>query len=441
MTTQAAAPPESSADDPSPRQRKAMRAAILAQCFGVPSELFLIYGFVLLYFKALGVTGGLLLAMLSLVRAMGWLKIFAAWWGDRWGKKRIGVLGQWFMTVSFALMILGPYAPAAVRVHLLVLSILCFSTGEALFGSVWFALLSPVVPIGLRARFFGLLRFSWQSFGLVFLAVCTLCLGHDTSIGTFQWALLAALIGMLVRFVYYARIPEMESTRSADATFRSSFMSVMRLGDYVSFCCYLFLLSVATTSSPFFFGLIEKEVLGLGDHQVAGLGLLLMAGAIPGFLLGARWVDRRGTRPVFLICHATFAILLLLFVFRPAHGDSLQLLYLVVAHVLYGGATATLSIAVSTELLALLPRENKSLAASLYGMLYWSGGSLTGLLGAWFISRGALAAEWRLGAWEMSHYDSILLVCAAMVLVLVVTLGLVPSVVHKADWTPLARST
>ena len=426
--------------DPSPAQRRGMRAVIFAQCFGTPGELFLMYGFVLLYFKALGVAGSLLLAILSLVRAMGWLKIFAAWWGDRWGKKRIGVLGQWLMIGSFALMVLAPTTPPGAHVSLLLFSVLAFSAGDAMFVSVWFSLLSPVVPAQLRGRFFGLLRFAWQSVGLAFLGICALCLRNDTPIRIFQWALFAGLVGMLIRLPFYARIPELESTRPARANLRASLMSVLRMGDYVSFCCYLFLLSLVTTSSPFYFGLVEKEVLELGDRWVAWLGLLIMAGAVPGYLLGGRWVDRRGTRPVFLLCHASFALILLLFVLRPAGGSS-QLIHLFVVHMLFGGVSAILSIAISTELLALLPLENKSLAASLYGVLYWSGGSLAGLIGAWFIGRGALAPQWQLGGWQMSHYDSILLFCAALIVLLVVTLGLVPSVVRKAEWTPLARSS
>jgi membrane protein YdbS with pleckstrin-like domain len=37
---------------------------------------------------------------------------------------------------------------------------------------------------------------------------------------------------------------------------------------------------------------------------------------------------------------------------------------------------------------------------------------------------------------QMSAYDTLLLVSAVMIVLLVVTLGLVPSVVRKAEWIP-----
>ena len=56
---------------------------------------------------------------------------------------------------------------------------------------------------------------------------------------------------------------------------------------------------------------------------------------------------------------------------------------------------------------------------------------LSGVLCAWILRSGMLADSWRLWGMEMSQYDTLLLGFAIMVVLLVVTLGLVPSVLRK----------
>ena len=94
------------------------------------------------------------------------------------------------------------------------------------------------------------------------------------------------------------------------------------------------------------------------------------------------------------------------------------------------------SIAVSTEMLALIPVDHKSLSTSICITFIRIGGALSGLLAAWLLQLGVLVEQWTLMGVQLSRYDTILLCSGIGVILLVVTLGLVPSVIHKAQWVP-----
>ena len=106
-------------------------------------------------------------------------------------------------------------------------------------------------------------------------------------------------------------------------------------------------------------------------------------------------------------------------------------------HLLLGILLAASSIAISTELLALIPAANKSLSTSLAGMMWRMSAAVCGLIAAWVLDQGILAERWTFGHATFSNYDSILLLFTVMVLLFVVTLGLVPSVIRKAEWVPV----
>lgn len=206
-----------------------------------------------------------------------------------------------------------------------------------------------------------------------------------------------------------------------------------------SFTCYLFLLALVTAYSPTLFNLIEKDILHFGDDRIIALGTVLMIGSVIGYLFGGKAVDRWGTKPVFLGCHFGYALILMLFLLRPADASLRMLTALLgTLHFAFGFVFAASSIAISTEMLALIPADNKSVSTSICQTLGRGGAALSGVLCAGALKFNLLNPHWNLGGRAMSQYDSILLGFAIMVLLFVVTLGLVPSVLRKAEWFPRA---
>ena len=415
---------------------RAMRSVILAQCFGALGAQAFESNFMLLYLAALGVgSSGILmyLAILPFVQAV--LLLPAAWWADGRGKKLVGMTGLVLTVVGFAAIAGAGSLRAGVGPKLIGGGATVFATGIALFSAGWFALLSPIVPPEARGRFFARLRISWRSVGIVFAGCCGFLLSKDSPVATFQIVLAVVVAAQVGRLIFYRQVPEVERPVAHQRGVMSSLGEIIRLDGFASFCCYLFLLTLFTTNSQVLFGLIEKKILLYGDGLVIWMANLTMIGSLLGFLLGGWIVDRLGTKSVFLGCHFSFGAILTLFLFRGLFPVP-SVFVLGPIHFLFGMVISALSIAVSTEVLALLPRENKSLAAAVVATLQRGGVAVSGMLSAWALRAGLLSDSWTLWGMPMSSYDSLLLLCAVMVVLLVVTLGLVPSVIRKAEWMP-----
>lgn len=425
-----------SPDEPTPQQRLGMRSAIIGQCFGEIGFQLLEAGIVFLYLRGLGLSAARILFYLSFPWIFSAVMVLpAAFLGDRFGKKRVGFTGLLISMLGFTTLTLAGFADASFVSGVCALGIALYGIGTAMMESTWFALLSPVVPEPMRGRFFGLLRVSWRTVGVLFYAGCSLVLSTDAPTSTYQAVLGVVTASMLVRLWFYSRIPELETAPPPTHNVRTVVMSILRTAGFSSFGAYVFLLHLAVVGAPVVFNLIEKDVEAFGDNQVAWMGMMTMIGSMPGFWFGGKLVDRYTTKPVFLICHFGYGAVYALFLLR--HLMPLPMpVTLGALHMVFGLIIGASSVAISTETLALIPPDNKSVSTSMIRLLNRIGGALSGAVAAWMIDAGMLADHWRLFGLEMSQYDTILLLWALMVVVLVVTLGLVPSVIGKAQWLP-----
>lgn len=421
---------------PTEAQRKGMRNTIIAQCFGCLALLAFSNGIILVFLTSLGTSDARIVTYLAfpfLFDAL--LRVPSAFLADSYGKKRIGFVGSVLMALGFFVITVAGSAEASTAQTCTAVGIAVYGIGIALSASSWFALLSPIVPSHMRGRFFGRLRFSWQLCGIVFVALCAWFLPERPPIWAYQVVIGLLALALAIRLFFYAKIPEMEKSTGPSGSFRKALLETLKADRYVSFSAYVFLLSLFTAGCPAIFGLIEKRVMGLGDNAVVWLGNLLMVGAVVGYFLGGKIVDRYTTKPAFLGCHLGYGALVFLFLSR----DALPVPPVMTAgasHFLFGFSYAVSSVAISTEMLALIPPENKSLSTSLCMTLMKGGSGLSGLLSAWALSLGVLSDTWTLWGQTLSSYDAILLGYGGMVVLLVVTLGLVPSVLNKSEWMP-----
>ena len=138
---------------------------------------------------------------------------------------------------------------------------------------------------------------------------------------------------------------------------------------------------------------------------------------------------------MFVICHLGAALVILIFLFRDAVPGG-GLCAAIIANFLYGLVWAGSSIAVSTEIFALVPPQYKSLSTSICMIAFMGGRALSPAIGAIALKLGVLSDSWSLLGLPMTSYDSILLAFAGMLILLTGALGLVPSVIRKAEWIP-----
>ncbi len=416
----------------------AIRMILISTSLGGMSYLSFNNGLLLAYFSYLGIPSATILILLALLPLSQFVFMIPfSYLSDIYGKKLIGNFGMVFSIIGFFIMMIAGIFPNYFRTGVVGLGAGIFGTGSALIIGNWFALLHPIIPENVRGRFFGRLRLTWQSIGIAFTLVVIYILEQYPTLGMYQAVMAIITILMALRMIFYQRIPELEKIIPKKESFRKSFMKVLAIPDYLPFCSYCFLLTLFTGACPQIFNLIEKDVLHLSKVEIVFLGNLLVVGALAGFFLGGRMVDRLGTKYVFLCCHFGFGSVLLLFLWRDIFPGEVQITVAILT-ILFGMVQAASSIAMTSETLVLIPAENKSLATGLWFTLYSGGMGLSGVLSGQALELGILSDSWIWLGQPMSRYDGLLLLCGSMVLLMTVKLGLIPSVIKKtpAGWIP-----
>ncbi|HYF48129.1 MAG TPA: MFS transporter [Planctomycetota bacterium] len=413
-------------------RRRGVRIAITMQCGSCLAIAALSNGQVLLYFNALGlssITTMVLLALPSLVFAF--TAIPSAYCSDSMGLKRIGRAGTTLSAIGFSLLPVAVFFPDRWQTPVLALGILIYAGGTALFSSCWYVIVDPLVDPTARGRFWGKLRFCWQLTALVFGMACALLVTDASP----QWVLVAVIgivsLGQWLRAVLFLGFPELVKSRVTPGGFVTAMMSAARTPGYLPFGSYVFLLTLFTAAAPTLFALIETKVLHYSDNTVVLMGAALMLGSVIGSLVAGPAVDRIGMKRVFIVCHFAYGLILTAFLLRGLvpFGE----VYIGALNFSFAAVAAAAQVAISSEMLALLPAENKSLAVSILEMMRSWGAAASSLLSAAVLKIGFLKDDWRLGGLELSSYDALLLGCATMVVLCVVSLGLVPSVIRKAE--------
>lgn len=419
--------------------RKALRVIILAQCAGLIAQLLYNNGFMLAYFSQLGLPDYLIMRLFALLPlSMMVLTLPCAFISDRVGKKRFGGLGIGISAAGFFLLIGAPVTPENAALWLIAGTII-FSAGRAMNGASWFALLSPIVPEEIRGRWFGQMRTAWQTTAILFSLAVAALLKHDSSLPVFQSILVFCGCLILVKLLLYLRIPELERSPPRTGGLLNSLKSVFRTPGYLPFCAYIFLLSFLIGAVPNLLGLLEKKHLLFSDSQVLILGNLFAAGTVTGFITGGKAVDRAGSRPVFLTGHIIFSLALAGILLRGLFPCP-TIATIGLFSFLFGAMQGATGIAGTSELLAIIPTENKSLSTGFHISLTAAGLSLSNLITGQILRWNVLQPHWVLFNKDMSAYDTLLALLMMLTLLLTVTSWLIPVISQlKSQWLPQNR--
>jgi MFS family permease len=421
------------------QRKRAFNAIILTQCLGMLTTNFFQNGFYLNYFTTLGVSSAAVARLFSVPPLLlAFLMIPFAFWADRAGKLKLALAGQ-VMIIGSQVMIMGAgWGGERLALPLLGLALLVYCVGGSLQGGSWFALLSPIIPREIRGRFFGRLRVTFMTVSILFTLMITQVLKFSDSMAAFQVLLGLVVIAHVGRYFSYARIPELESQTNHPVPrvpFRQAFKAVLAVPGFNSFNSYIFLIALFSAGVPIVFGLMQKDVFGFSAAQITLMGTLFLCGSVAGNLAGGFLVDRFGTRIVFLIAHVSIAVVILGMLARHWMPWTLMV-HVGLCVFAFSLIQAINGIAITSELLALIPAANKSLSTAVSMSLFSLGVALSGLFVARSISLGILAPEWSFQGAQFSAYDSLLLAFATLVLLLLATIGLVPVIVKKVQLMP-----
>ena len=414
---------------------------VLTASFGGLSYLSINNGLLLAYFSYLNVPSATILLLLALMPLAQFVFVLPfSFLADIFGKKIIGNIGLISSLFGYFLLIVASILPENFYIWIIGTGIVLFGIGSAMTLGNWFALLHPIIPEKIRGRFFGRLRLTWQSIGIVLTLLFIYILEQFPSLGIYQAILIIISIFMAVRIFFYQQIPELDKPVPPKESFLKTLMNVIAIPDYISFCSYCFLLNFFTAACPQLFNLIEKDVLSFTKTEIVFIGNLLTVGALAGFVLGGRMVDKLGTKYVFMFCHLGFGVILILFLLRSLFPGEI-IVFVGILTLLFGLVQAASGIAMTSETLVLIPQENKSLATGLWFTLYSGGAGLSGFLSSKVLELKLINPEWSMLGLQMSSYDGLLLMFGTMVLLMTVTLGLIPSVVKKAPAAWIPQST
>ena len=419
-------------------RKKAMNMILLTASLGGLAFLSFNNGLLLAYFSYLNVPSAtilLLLASMPLTQFVFMLPL--SFLADFLGKKFIGNIGLIFSLFGFILLILASILPENFNIWIIGVGIVLFGLGTAMNMGNWFALLHPIIPEKIRGRFFGRLRLTWQSIGIVLTLLFIYMLEQFPYLRMYQAVLVIVSIFLTARILFYQHIPELEKPVPPKESFLKTLMNVIAIPDYISFCSYCFLLTFFTAACPQIFNLIEKDVLSFSKTEIVFIGNLLIVGALAGFVLGGRMVDKLGTKYVFMFCHFGFGAILILFLLRSLFPGKI-IVFVGILTLLFGLVQAASGLAMTSETLVLIPKENKSLAIGLWLTLINAGAGLSGIISSTALELNLINPEWSLFGLQMNSYDGLLLMFGTMVLLMTVTLGLIPSMIKKtpAAWIP-----
>lgn len=422
---------------------KLTRLITLVVCAGIMPQLFFKNGFLLSYLINIGIKSSDVLILLSLPSAIMFLfSVPLAFYADKYGKKKIGSTGLILTCAGFLLITLAGWFQKQVATLFIILGIVIFSGGFSGVLAGWFALLSPLVPDTVRGRFFGNLRLSWQVFAIACSFVITAILERIASLYIYQVILLFFTILMVIQILLYLKIPELEKNGTENNSMLTILSTIPGVQGYLPFCAYSFLLMLATGSWPVTLGLLEKNVLFFSDDTIVHMGTMLFIGSMTGFYLGGKLVDKLGTKLVFLVVHFSYFIFLIMVLFRGLVPVSLSIYFSFITFSL-GLIQAASSIALTSEMMALAPKENKSVVISICSSLQLGGAGISGVISGKVIELGLLAPKWSWMNLHLSDYDTLILFNALLVFVFIITLGLIPSVVktNKVQWVPHSSKT
>jgi MFS family permease len=418
-----------------PEIKRALRMIIIGQCTGLIGPLLFGNGFMLAYVLRLGVPSYRILFLFALMPLIGMVFTLPfSYLADRTSKRKIGAIGLAVSIAGFFLLPLAAFTPSTA-IWWLTASCLIFSIGNTANSASWFALLSPIVPAEIRGRWFGQMRTSWQATSIVFALSVAALFRHFSDLYIFQLVLLLAGILMIFRLVIFMQIPELDPPHSQKNGFLKSMNAVLRFPGYLRFCIYIFLQTLICAGSGLL-GLLEKKALGFSDSQVVVMGNLTGIGTIAGFYMGGKMVDRVGARSVFLTGHILFSLALagvLLRGFMPLPA----IVTLGIFSFLIGVVLGSTGIASSSELLALIPPENKSLSTGFNLTLASAGMSLTGLVNGQVLKEKIFPEQWMFVGHTLSNYDILIAGFMVMSILMSATMGLVPPIRNlRNQWFP-----
>ncbi len=413
--------------------RKSQKLAILSACFGSVSAIMIQDSAVIILFAGM-LGAGSMLSMIttSLFGVMNcFLLLPAAYLVARIGYKRSIINTTYWGVFALVLLAFSPFLKSFAKYGMMV-SLICFGVTMTFYVAAWFPFLDEFLPEKDRSRFFGMLRFSWQSCCAVFFLICGLLMGKTPDLRVLQTIIIITAIALLGRAYYVSKIKVSESDRKP-LNFRYGLELVLTNKPLVGFSVYLAFLYLAAQGTVPLTYIYLKNYLHTPDNIVVIISSLALGGTIIGFFCAGRMISKLGVKKMLLAVHLAFAVInFMLFAFSGS--GIIPLILITILLVCYGFFIAISSVAASSEMMALANPGNKALAMAFCVTMCSAGLGGARLLSSVIIGSGILTPEWSIGANKFSMYHTMYLGYGLAILFVCMLLVIVPAIFPKGDY-------
>ncbi len=342
------------------------RWIILAQCSGIFASVFFLNNQVLLYFLAIGMTAGSALIVISLLDMIRTILIIPmAFLAEKIGKKILGQSAIISNVIGFTLLLSLSWIASDRIQWIAILGILFYAIGGSMYRSGWFALIYPHIEEDKRGRFFGKLRSAFMILGFVYTFSSGLILSGGESVAVFRNLLIFITAGIAFQFYLYSQIPEVNSPKSASASFslKAIIKSVKGTPGLFPLALYLFMMPLFTDGTLAIFSIAEKNTLSFSDSTVSILSSMTLAGMFCAFLSVGYFSDKLGNNVLFPRLHLLYFLSICVYLIILWSGYSNPIAYGFI-HFMYGIARGTYSILSTKEIFAIIGPEYRSVSTT-----------------------------------------------------------------------------
>ena len=415
------------------QRTKAKSDAIKSACFGSLSSVMIQDSAIIILFATILGAGDMLSMVTTSTQGIAscLLLIPAAYLSGRLGYKKAIMRFTIVGTMMIVLLSASPWFGVMAKPVLLA-SIIMFSMCMTVYAAAWFPLLDGFLLKEDRSDFFGVMRFSWQTFATLFCFICGLLIGKNPEIWMLQFIIVISACGMLGRMYYIGRIPDGHQEKE-NIGFMEGLSEALSNKPLTGFSVYICCLYLAAYSTPPLTFIYIKKYLLVADNVLIIISSLALAGTILGFLTAGKIIDKIGIKRMLLCIHFFFALVNISLFFIGTYSI-FNLILITVLLAAYGFSAACSSIAISTEMMELASPNNKAMSMAFCGSCFAAGTGGSRLLASLVLGSGMLAPQWFIGTMKICHYQTLFLIYGCAIMFVCLLLVLVPAIFPKGNY-------
>lgn len=338
---------------------------------------------------------------------------------ERFGKKKVLVVGHGLATIFILPLLLLPWASGAwslkASLGLLFAATFFRSVLNALGGVGWFPILQDIVPKRVTGKFFAKLRISWQIAWLLSLfAIAAFLRGSNPQWWRFEIIFIAAILAYAIRVYAINQMEEkmvISKQNFSPGIFERFKVALTNRGIRIFLLYILFYLSAHTMAQPFRIKLLKD--FGYSDGFIlaaTGIGSL---GAIVSLRFWGRLADKFGNRSVFSLSHVGMIVTNLLWILvAPSTFGTYLVFALFFAGWIFNGGNG---IAQTRYMMHTVPVDKQYLMCIIH--MVWGFAAASGpLLGGWFLSKTE-NLKFESGAISLNNYHILFIASSLLFIV------------------------